>query len=118
MSAPKQYPRAERVRAAIRQVLAEEAERLRDDIGFITITEVTLTPDLRHAVAYYTILEDGDGHDRVRDAVTAATKRFRTAVAKSIRLKYAPELTFEEDPVPGQGDRIDELIRKLHEGDA
>jgi ribosome-binding factor A len=117
MKQPKPYPRAERVRTELRHVLAEEVERMRDDLGFVTITEVTLTPDLRHAKAYFTILEEGKKHEKVRKAMTAATTHLRTTLARSVRLKFAPTLEMIEDPVPEQARHIDELLRKLHEGE-
>lgn len=121
MSGPKQYPRSERVRASIKHVLAVEVERMRDELGFVTITDVTLTPDLRHAKAYYTILErvvvSDRGHDKVRDAMSRVTKRLRTAIARQVRLKFAPSLELIEDPVPERAARIDEIIAQLHEHD-
>ena len=116
MTAPRSYPRAERVRAAIREVLAAEVEKLRDPgLGFVTITDVTLTPDLRNAKAYYTVYGEDVVHEATKDALRRATAHLRTAVAHQVRTRYAPALEFIEDPVPAQGNRIDELLAKLHE---
>ena len=117
MNPQRPYPRAERVRASIHHVLAAEVERMRDEIGFVTITDVTLSPDLRHAKVFYTILDEGRAHDRVRRSMEAAAKPLRTAVAKQVRMKFAPTLEVIEDPVPEQARRVDELIRRLHEGE-
>ena len=90
MTAPRSYPRAERVRAAIREVLAAEVERLRDPgLGFVTITDVTLTPDLRHAKAFYTVYGGEMERASTRDALTRATPHLRTAVARQVRLRYS-----------------------------
>lgn len=116
MTAPRSFPRAERVRAAIREVLAAEVERLRDPgLGFVTITDVTLTPDLRHAKAYYTVYGEQVVHAATKDALHRATSHLRTAVAHQVRTRYAPTIEFIEDPLPAQADRIDELLAKLHE---
>lgn len=118
MTAPRSYPRAERVRAQIKQVLAEEVERLRDPgMGFVTITDVTLTADLRHAKAYYTVLGEPVEHASTRDAMKRATTHLRAAVAREVRMRYAPTLELLEDPVPERAAKVDELIRKLHEED-
>lgn len=117
MSSQRPYPRAERVRASIHQVLAAEVERLRDEIGFVTITDVTLSPDLRHAKVFYTILDEGRAHDRIRRSMEAAATSLRTAVAKQVRMKFAPTIEVIVDPVPEQARRVDELIRRLHEGE-
>ena len=118
MTAPRSYPRSERVRAAIKEVLAAEIERLRDPgLGFVTITEVTLTPDLRHARAYYTVLGEEVEHASSQDALKRATPHLRSLVAKQVRMRYAPTLELIEDPVPERASRIDTLIAKLHEHD-
>lgn len=118
MSAPKQYPRAERVRHQIQQVLAAEIERLRDPgMGFVTITEVTLTPDMRNARAYFTVLGSETEKLASTDALMRATKHLRGIVAKNVRLRYVPALEFVPDPVPERAHHIDELIAKLHKAD-
>jgi ribosome-binding factor A len=118
MTAPRTYPRAERVRAQIKQVLAEEVERLRDPgLGYVTITEVTMAPDLRHAKAYYTVLGEEVVQAATRDAMQRATKHLRSVIAQQVRLRYTPTLELLEDPVPERVDRIDQLIRDLHKED-
>jgi len=114
---PKPYPRAARVRALVMHVLAAEVERMRDELGFVTVTDVSLSPDLRHAKAFYTILETGKEHDDVRAALTAVRARLRTAVAKQVRLKFAPTLELIEDPVPERARRLDEIIEKIRDDD-
>jgi len=115
MTSPKQYPRAERVRAAIKEVLAAEVERLRDPgLGFVTITDVTVSPDLRHAKAYYTVLGEPVERASSRDALARATKHLRAALAHQVRLRYTPTLEFMEDPVPQRTERLDSIIAELH----
>lgn len=112
------YPRAERVRAQLKEVLAAEVERLRDPgLGFVTITDVTLTPDLRHAKAYYTVYGEAVERASSRDALQRATKHLRAAVANQVRLRYAPTLELLEDPIPERTARLDRLIAELHEED-
>ena len=118
MSGPRSYPRADRVRAAIKEVLAAEIERLRDPgLGFITITDVTVSPDLRHSKAYYTVLGEDVAREASRDALARATKHLRAAVAHEVRLRYAPTLEFVADPVPERAARLDEIIAELHRED-
>ncbi len=118
MSGPRSYPRAERVRAAIKEVLAAEVERLRDPgLGFVTITDVTMTPDLRHAKAYYTVLGEPAERDASKDALERATKHLRATVAHEVRLRYAPTLEFVPDPVPDRTARLDSIIAELHRGE-
>ena len=109
---------ARRVRVAeeFRKVLAEEVQRLKDPrVGFVTITGVDVTPDLRRAVVFYTVL----GEERDRRATAAglrsAAPRLRSELGRQIRLKFLPELRFEQDEAVAQGDRVEELLRRIHD---
>ena len=105
------YPRAARVREAIKEVLAAQVERLKDPgVGFVTITDVTMSPDLRHAKAFYTVYGSDVERAATRDALQRATKYLRTAVAHEVRLRIAPTLEFAEDPVPERNERLDRIF--------
>jgi ribosome-binding factor A len=113
------YPRAARVREAIKEVLASEIERLKDPgIGFVTITEVTMSPDLRNAKVFYTVYGGDVDRAATRDALKRATKHLRTAVAHQVRLRFAPTLEFAEDPVPERTERIDQILADISRKDA
>src|SRR5947209_13712007 len=101
------YPRAERVRGAIKEVLATEVERLKDPgVGFVTITDVTMSPDLRNAKAFYTVYGTDVERAATADALQRATSHLRTTVAHEVRLRFAPTLEFAEDPIPERTKRI------------
>lgn len=109
------YPRAQRVRAQIKQVLASEIERLRDPgLGYVTITDVSLSPDLRNATAYYTVYGDETARAASADALKRAAPHLRSVVARSVRLRYVPAIGFEPDPVPDRTSRLDQIIADLH----
>src|SRR5947208_4972066 len=113
------YPRAERVREAIKEVLASQIDRLKDPgVGFVTITDVTMSPDLRHAKAFYTVYGTDVERAATRDALQRATKYLRGAVAHEVRLRIAPTLEFAEDPVPERTERIETILRGIARGDA
>lgn len=112
------YPRVARVREAIKEVLASEVERLKDPgVGFVTITEVTMSPDLRNAKAFYTVYGNDVDRAATRDALRRATKHLRTAVAHQVRLRFAPTLEFAEDPVPERTERIDQILADISRKD-
>lgn len=112
------YPRAARVREAIKEVLAAQVERLKDPgVGFVTITDVTVSPDLRHAKAFYTVYGTDVERAATRDALRRATKYLRSAVAHEIRLRFAPTLEFEEDPVPERTQRIEQILADVRHND-
>lgn len=113
------YPRAERVKHAIQQVVAAELERMSDPgFGLVTITDVNVSPDLRNARIFYTVYGSDSTRSSTRDAIVRSLGHLRTTVAREVRLRYAPKLEFVEDPVPERVARIDELIHKLHKPDA
>jgi ribosome-binding factor A len=112
---PANYPRAERVRKALKEIIAAEVEKLKDPgLGFVTITDVTISPDLRHATAFYTVFGEDVARASTKDALARASKHLRAAVAHEVRLRYAPTIDFEEDPVPERSQRIERLIAELH----
>ncbi|MGH2831087.1 MAG: 30S ribosome-binding factor RbfA [Actinomycetota bacterium] len=113
-----QYPRAERVRHAIREVLAGELERMNDPgLGMVTITDVNVSPDLRNARVFYTVYGPEPTRASTRDALGRASGHLRTVVAREVRLRFAPRLELVEDPVPERVARIDSLIAKLNDPD-
>jgi ribosome-binding factor A len=108
------YPRAARVREAIREVLASEIDRLKDPgIGFVTITDVSLSPDMRNAKVFYTVYGGDVDRAATRDALRRATKHLRTAVAHQVRLRFAPTLEFAADPVPERTERIEQILADI-----
>lgn len=118
MSQPRQYPRSERVRHEILRVLTGEIDKLRDPgLGFVTITEVTLTVDMRHAKAYFTVLGEDVEAASTADALKRATKHLRSAVANAVRLRYVPQLEFVADPVPKRAAELDKIIAEIHKDD-
>jgi ribosome-binding factor A len=111
--------RTERVGEEFREILAEEIPRLKDPrIGFVTITGVKVTADLRRATVYFTAFGDERQRRATRAGLRSATAHLRGVIGSQVRLKVLPELDFEEDPTLETGMRIDEIIERLHEEDA
>lgn len=109
-----QGPRTERVGEEFREVLAEEIPRLKDPrIGFVTVTGVRVTADLRHAWVYYTAYGDERARAATSAGLRSATPHLRSAIGKQVRLKFLPELAFEEDRTPETAERIDRLLAEL-----
>jgi ribosome-binding factor A len=109
-------PFLRRVNERIREVVAEEVERLKDPgLGFVTVTGVDTAPDLRSARVYYSVLGDDTQHEETEAALGRASKRLRSVVGRRVRLKYVPELRFEPDTAIEHGMRIEEILRELRE---
>lgn len=110
--------RMARVAEEIREVLAEEVPRLKDPrLGFVTITGAKVTPDLRHAIVFYTVYGDEKARAGTRAALRHATKHLRAIVGREVRLKFTPDLAFEEDQVEQEAGRIEELLREARRDD-
>jgi ribosome-binding factor A len=110
--------RTERVAEEVREILAEEVQRLKDPrIGFVTLTGVEVTPDLRRARIFYTVFGDERQERATAAGLRSATPHLRQAVGRQVRLKVLPELEFRVDETFERGRRIDELLERLHEGE-
>src|SRR3712207_6525777 len=106
--------RMRRVNESVRQVLSEAVPELKDPrIGFVTVTGVETSPDLRHARVFVSVL----GSDRKRDAslagLTAAHGVLQARIGRQLRLKRTPQLAFEYDPAVERGVRMTRLIDEL-----
>jgi ribosome-binding factor A len=107
------YPRSARVNEILREVLAEELERLDEldqGFGLITITAVQCDPDLRRARVLFASLEEGQ-----EEALAASRVRLQAAIAKQVRLKRTPQLSFAADPAVLAGRRVEDILRELPE---
>ena len=107
-------PRMLKVNSTLREVLAEEIERMSDSrLEMVSITSVETSPNLRHAVVYIDLL----GADPA-DALTAlahASHRLQAVIGRQVRMKYTPVLEFAVDPGVSGGERIDAILRSLQE---
>lgn len=109
-------PYLRKVDEALHHVIAEEVERLKDPgLGFVTITGVDTSPDLRHARVYYSVLGDEAQHRETEAALLRASPRVRAVVGRQVRLKFLPELHFERDAAIESGRRMEEILRRLRE---
>jgi ribosome-binding factor A len=107
--------RTERLAEEFREILAVDILKLKDPrVGFVTVTGVKVTSDLRHAWVFYTSLGDERARAGTRAGLLSARPHLRTMVGRQVRLKYLPQIEFEEDLSIENGERIDALIRTLH----
>ncbi len=118
MSRPARTPRMRRVNEILREVIAEEVAALKDPrIGFVTITGVDTSPDLRNARVYYSVLGDDEERAATGKALQHAAPHIQAAVGGQVRLKYLPRLHFVVDEAVERGLRMEELLRGLHAAD-
>ncbi len=112
------YRRSERVSDLLREEIAEIVlHRVKDPrIGFVTITAVKVTEDLRLAKVYLTVL-DKDREAQTLKGLNAAKGFIRSELAKRVRMKILPALEFHKDEAFEYGMKIDRLLRKIKEED-
>jgi ribosome-binding factor A len=106
--------RMRRVNEAVKQVLSEALGELKDPrIGFVTVTGVKTSTDLRHARVFVSVL----GSERRRKAslagLAAAHGVLQARLGRELRLKRTPQLAFEYDPAVERGVRMTRLIDEL-----
>jgi len=106
--------RAERMSDLIRQSLGELLERSVNDprIGFVTVTFVRLTGDLRTARVFVSILGDENKKEQGMEGLQAATKFLRYQLGQRLRLRYTPVIEFQLDRSTEYDARLEELIRR------
>ena len=103
-----------RVNAAVREVLSEAVGELKDPrIGFVTITTVETSTDLRHAVVFVSVLGSERKREKTLEGLQAAHGPLQARIAAELRMKRTPQLTFEYDPSVERGVRMTQLIDEL-----
>lgn len=108
------YPRTLRVNELVREIAAEEIERLADErLELVAITSVEVETDLRHAVVWFDSLLGEATDDEVLEALGEARVGIQAAIARQARLKRTPTLTFKPDTGVRTGERVDEILREL-----
>ena len=104
--------RIRRVNEAVREVLSEAlTQDVKDPrVGFVTVTSVDTSPDLRHARVYVSVLGEADERAASLDGLQSAHGFLQRRVARDLRLKHTPQLQFIEDDTARRADRIERLL--------
>jgi ribosome-binding factor A len=104
--------RMRRVNEAILEVLAAAiATELKDPrIGFVTVTDVDTSPDLRTARVYVSVLGDAEERESSMSGLASSHGFLQSKIASEMRLKRTPTLTFHYDESLDRGDRISRLL--------
>jgi ribosome-binding factor A len=106
--------RMRRVNEAVREVVSEGLGDLKDPrIGFVTVTGVETSPDLRHARVFVSVLGSETKRKRTLTGLAAAHGVLQARLARQLRMKRTPQLAFEYDPTVEHGVRMTKLIDEL-----
>lgn len=112
--------RVRRLADRIKLIVAELLERRIKDprLGFITITDVRLTNDMREATVFYTVLGEDGEREATAAALESAKGHLRTEVGRITGVRFAPTLTFVLDALPTTAAHIEELLQQAAASDA
>jgi ribosome-binding factor A len=104
--------RMRRVNQVIREVIGDAIATELDDprIGFVTVTAVDTSPDLRSARVYVSVLGDEDERERSLAALSSSHGLLQSRIATEMRIKYTPTLSFHYDDGPERGVRVARLL--------
>lgn len=105
-----------RMESVGREVQREIASIVRNEIddpliGFVTITDVEMSPDLKLARVYFSVLGSDEDKENAGRGLRRAAKFIRGLIAERIELRYTPSLRFYLDETPERAQRIEELLR-------
>jgi ribosome-binding factor A len=106
--------RMRRVNEAVREVVSQGVGDLKDPrIGFVTVTGVETSPDLRQARVFVSVLGSESKRKKTLAGLAAAHGLLQARLARELRMKRTPQLAFEYDPTVERGVRMTQLIDEL-----
>lgn len=111
--------RLQRVRELLKRKLGEviREELPMEQAGLVSVNDVQVSPDLKSASVYVSILGDPDQQRRGLTLLNEQRSRIQTLVGQSVVLKYTPVLRFIQDTSIQRGDRVLQIIEELERED-
>lgn len=107
---------ADLIRDEVARLLLREVKDPR--IGFVTLTGARVTADLRQARLFVSVLGDEKARDAALEGLRHSAPFIQRALFRNLRLRHSPTLLFEIDDSLERGDRIERVLRRLHEEEA
>ena len=104
---------AEALRKEISSIIHDELNDPR--LGFVTITNVDLTSDLRYAKVFFSVLGKDQEYNRTKEALDSALGFIRRLIAQRIRLRFTPEIAFKEDRSSEYSIKIQQVLEEIKE---
>lgn len=105
----------EELRKALSQIIDYEVKNS-NVTGMISVTKVKVTPDLKYAKVYVSIL-NSKSNEKTLEGLKASAGFIRTSLAKKVNLRITPELVFEYDDSIEHGERIENLLQEIKKQD-
>lgn len=106
--------RAARMREEFKREASDILLKMKDPrIGFVSVTDVEISRDLRHAKVFVSIYGDEEEKTNTLEALMHAQGFVRSEIGQRIRMRHTPEVTFRLDDSIERGDRINRLLRSV-----
>ncbi len=110
---PHQYPRSARLGELLREVLAEQLERIEDErLELVTITRIDVDSEMNRALVFFDSLSGADGDAEILEGFAAHRVRLQGAIGRQVRAKKTPILEFRPDEVIREAERIERILRE------
>lgn len=112
--------RARKLGERIQEIVAETLElKVKDPrLGFITVTDVRVSPDLHEATVFYTVFGSDEDAEKTAAALESCKGMVRSEVGKRTGVKFTPNLSFVRDALPDSVRMIDDLLHEAATSDA
>ena len=108
----REYQRSSRLNELIREIIAEELERVDDDrLDWVSVVSVEVDNELTKARVYLSLLEENE--DEIIKVLSEYRGQFRKVIGRSARIRRVPDLVFMIDPSIRSGNRIEEILSEL-----
>ena len=102
---------AEELRKEVSNIIQREVKDPR--LGFVTITKVEITQDLRYAKIYFSVLGEDKEYKKTGAALDSALGFIRSLIAQRVKLRFAPEIIFKEDRSSEYSIKIQKLLDEI-----
>ena len=105
------YPREARLSTSLREVIADELTRIDDErLSLVTVTAIDVDPEMNRAIVYFDSLMGEDGDAQILEALAQHRVRIQGSVARQIRSKKTPILSFKPDDSIRAAERIERIL--------
>jgi ribosome-binding factor A len=109
--------RMRRVNEAVREVLSDSMKLLKDPrVGFVTVTDVRTSPDLRHAKVFVSVLGSEEEREATMDGLASAHGILQSVVNRELRIKRTPTLEFVYDDTAERAARLERILLEKAQG--
>jgi ribosome-binding factor A len=105
------YPRTARLNESLREVIAEELTRIDDErLDLVTITAIDVDAEMNRAIVFFDSLVGEDGDEQILEALNGHRVRIQGSIARQVRSKKTPILTFKPDEVIRSAEHIQRIL--------